>query len=73
MDHLIEHIEAHIDFDFNIFYEEFKSGEHGHRYCDQPSYFTLKAQIDSVNILRSYMGWDRISIKELILEREERE
>ncbi|KGK88002.1 hypothetical protein [Clostridium sp. HMP27] len=71
MDHLIDQFDAFIDFDFNCFYEELKSGKYGTKYSDQPTYPSLKATIDSVNILRKYMGWNMLSIKEMVAEREE--
>ena len=71
MDHLIERMGSDIEFEFNYFYRELKSGKYGIRYIDQPSYSTLKALVDSVNILRKHIGWDRITIKEMILDRDE--
>ena len=70
MDHLVEAFDAHIEFDFNCFYEELKSGKYK-KYSDCPSYAGLKVTIDSVNILRKYIGWDRISIRNMVKEREE--
>lgn len=71
MDHLIERMGTDIDFEFDYFYRELKSGKYGTRYSEQPSYSTLKALVDSVNILRKHIGWNRISIKEMILDRED--
>lgn len=71
MDHLIERIGSGIECEFDYFYRELKSRKYGVRYIDQPSYSTLKALIDSVNILRIHIGWERISIKEMVLDREE--
>lgn len=70
MDHLIESFEAHIDFDFNCFYEELQSGKYK-KYSDCPSYARLKAIVDSVNILRKYIGWERLSIRDMVNERGE--
>lgn len=70
MDHLIDKFECNIDFEFNNFYEELKSGKYGAKYNEQPSYYALKTLIDSVNILRKYMGWERLSIKDMVLYRE---
>ena len=71
MDHLIGRINADIEVEFEYFYRELKSGKYGSRYSEQPSYGTLKALIDSVNILRKNIGWDSITIKEKVLDREE--
>lgn len=70
MDHLIEKIIESIYFDFDNFYRELSSGKFGSKYTNQPSYKTLKAEIDSVNILNKYMGYGLISIKKMVLERE---
>ncbi len=71
MDHIIERINADIEFEFEYYYRELMSGKYGCRYSEQPSYGTLKALIDSVNILRKNIGWDSITIKEKVLDREE--
>ncbi len=71
MDHLIEKFYEYIIFEFNMFYEELKSGKYGTKYSEQPSYHRLKAFIDSVNILRKFYGWETLSIKEMVLDREE--
>lgn len=71
MDHLIEKFSVHIDFEFDMFYEELKSGKYGKKYSEQPSYYVLKALIDSVNILRKFYGWETLSIKEMVLDRDE--
>ena len=71
MDHLIEKFSIYIEFEFNMFYEELKLGKYGAKYSEQPSYHVLKTLIDSVNILRKFYGWETLSIKEMILDREE--
>lgn len=70
MDHLIEKFSGYIEFEFNMFYEELKSGKYGTKYSEQPSYHALKALIDSVNILKKFYGWETSTIKEMVLDRE---
>lgn len=71
MDHLIEKFDVYLDSEFNSFYEELKSGEYGTKYSNQPSYDSLKALVDSVNILRKFYGWETLSIKEMITYKQE--
>ena len=71
MDYLIEKFSEYIIFEFNMFYEELKSGKYGNKYSEQPSYYRLKAFIDSVNILRKFYGLETLSIKEMVLDRDE--
>lgn len=69
---MIESFEAHIDFDFDCFYKELQSHEYK-KYSDCPSYAGLKATIDSVNILRKHMGWERLNIRKMVKEKELRQ
>lgn len=68
-DHLILKFESYIEFEFNQFYEEWISGKYK-KYSECPSYISLKAILDSVNILHKYMGWERMTISKMISFRE---
>lgn len=63
MDHLIDDFDVHIDWAWDYFYKEWKTGNYK-KFSDCPSYNELKTLLDSVNILRTYIGWERITIKE---------
>ncbi|MGU9476598.1 hypothetical protein ACV31L_01145 [Clostridium perfringens] len=65
MDHLIDKFEPHIDWAWDFFYQEWKTGNYK-KFSECPSYHELKTLLDSVNILRAYIGWERITIKEKI-------
>lgn len=62
MDHLIDDFDVHIDWIWKYFYKEWKTGNYK-KFSDCPSYKELKVLLDSVNILRTYIGWERITIK----------
>lgn len=70
MDHLINQFNAFIEFDFNHFYEEWNTGEY-EKIIDCPTYESLYTTIKSVNILRKYMGWEALSIKKMISDKEQ--
>lgn len=65
MDHLIDKFDIHIEWAFKYFEKEWKSGKYK-KYSECPSYKELKTLLDSVNILRVYMEWNRLSIKEML-------
>lgn len=65
MDHLIEDFQVHIDWASRDFLEQWTSGKYK-VYAECPSYYELKAIIDSVNILRVYYGWTRLTIRQIV-------
>lgn len=69
IDHLIDNFDVYIDWAFGDFYQEWKSGQYK-KFSECPSYYELKTIINSVNHLRKYIGWEALSIKEMIWDRE---
>lgn len=69
IDHLIDNFDVYIDWAFNDFYKEWRSGQY-RKFSECPSYGELNTLLNSVNPLRKYMGWEALSIKELVLGRE---
>ncbi len=65
MDHAIESLQSFIDavFDYD-FLPEWKSGDYK-KYSDCPSYAELKALVDASNIMRKYIGWQPLRIKDM--------
>jgi hypothetical protein len=66
MDHVWNSIEPFYEAEAGIFLDEWKSGEYK-KWSDCPSYESLKAIIKAANIIRSYLGWERLTIKNLTL------
>lgn len=66
---VIDRIESDIEIEFQEFYKEWKSKKYKN-FSECPSYGVLKVLIDSSNILRKYIGWDRLSIKNMIMDME---
>ena len=66
MDHVIDRIENDMNIEFNEFYKEWKSTKYK-KFSECPSYEILKALIDSSNALRKYLGWELVSIKNMIM------
>ncbi|MDU1412702.1 MAG: hypothetical protein E6929_07800 [Clostridium sp.] len=65
MDHLIDDFDIHIEWATDSFIKEWKSGKY-RKYKECPSYTELKALIDSVNILRVYIGMEKITVKGIV-------
>lgn len=63
MDHLIDKFDCNIDWAWESFRDEWITGQYK-KYSECPSYYELKTLLDSVNILRKYMGWEKITIKD---------
>lgn len=63
MDHLIEHIEDDIEFTMRSFMEELQSYK---KYKECPSYNELKALVKASNVLRGFIGWDKLTIRQLV-------
>ena len=66
MDHLLNAMQPFYEAEAGIFLDEWKSGEY-QKWSDCPSYESLKAIIKAANIIRSYLGWERLTIKNLTL------
>lgn len=69
MDHLEDKFDIYIETSFKDFYREWTTGKYT-KYSECPSYNELKTLIDSCNILRKYLGYQLLSIKEMISDRE---
>lgn len=63
MDHAINSLEPFYEAELEYVIDEYKSGEYA-KLSDCPSYAALKTIVDALNILRKYMRWDRISIRD---------
>ncbi|NMM65533.1 hypothetical protein HBE96_23430 [Clostridium sp. P21] len=69
MDHLIDNFDVYIEDSFNDFYKEWTSKKYK-KFSECPSYGELKTLLDSVNPLRKYIGWESLSIKQMLDWRE---
>ena len=66
MDHAIESLQDFIDVTFEYqFMPEWKSGKYK-KYSDCPSYPELKTLISASNIMRKYIGWEPLRIKDMM-------
>lgn len=65
MDHAWNSLEPFYQAEAECFLEEWKSGEYK-KWSDCPSYERLRAIIQAANIIRKYLGWDRLSIRDII-------
>lgn len=65
IDHLIEKFDVEINWATESFIKEWQSGSYK-KYSDCPSYEELKTLLDSVNILRKYCGWEKMTIKGIV-------
>jgi hypothetical protein len=65
MDHVWNSIEPFYEAEAGIFLDEWKSGEY-QKWSDCPSYESLRTIIKAANIIRDYLGWSRLAIKDLI-------
>ncbi|WFD09961.1 hypothetical protein [Tepidibacter hydrothermalis] len=63
MDHVINGMKSHYEVLLDWFVEEHKSGKYK-KLSDNPYYDEIKALIDSMNILRKYLGWETIKLKD---------
>jgi|BioPla2DNA2_1021312.scaffolds.fasta_scaffold227103_2 hypothetical protein len=66
MDHLLNAIQPFYEVEADMFLSEWKSGVY-RKYSDCPSYESLKTIIKSANIILDYLGWERLTIKKLVL------
>lgn len=63
MDHVLNGMQPHYEAMLDQFLDEHRSGNYK-KFSDNPFYEEVKALIDSMNILRKYMGWDPIRLKD---------
>lgn len=66
MDHVWNAIQPFYEVEAEQFLEEWKSGQYK-KWSDCPSYESLKTIIRSANIILDYLGWERLTIKNLTL------
>ncbi len=63
MDHVLDAIRPHYEVTFDLFVKEHKKGKYK-KLSDNPYYAELKALIDSMNILRKYLGWENLKLSD---------
>lgn len=63
MDHVLNGMQPYYEVTLDQFMEEHRSGKYK-KFSDNPYYDEIKALIDSMNVLRKYMGWDSIRLKD---------
>jgi len=64
MDHVWNAIQPFYEVEASIFLEEWRSDEYK-KWSDYPSYESLKTIIKAANVIRNYLGWSKLSIKNL--------
>lgn len=65
MDHAINSLEPFYEVTLDQFVEEHRSGKYK-KLSENPFYEELKALIDAMNILRKYLGWEKIKLKDQV-------
>lgn len=63
MDHVLDAIRPHYEALLDCFLEEHRTGNYK-RFSDNPYYDEVKALIDAMNVLRKYLGWETIKLKD---------
>ena len=63
MDHAINSLTPFYEVTRDWFIEEHRSGKYK-KLSDNPYYEEVKALIDAMNILRKYLGWETIKLKD---------
>jgi len=63
IDHVLDAIRPHYEVTLDWFMEEQRTGKYK-KFSDNPYYEELKALIDVMNILRKYLGWETIRLKD---------
>lgn len=63
IDHVLNAMKPHYEAVRDWFMEEQRTGQYK-KYSENPYFEEIKALIDSMNILRQYMGWDKIRLKD---------
>lgn len=65
MDHAINSLEPFYEVTLDQFVEEHRSGKYK-KLSENPFYEELKALVDAMNILRKYLGWETIKLKDTV-------
>lgn len=65
MDHVLDAMEPHYEVTLDWFLEEHREKNHK-RLSDNSYYHEIKALIDSMNILRKFLGWETIKLSEQV-------
>jgi hypothetical protein len=63
MDHVLNAMQPHYEALLDYFLEEQRTGRYK-RFSDNPYYDEIKTIIDAMNILRKYLGWETIKLKD---------
>jgi len=63
IDHVLDAIRPHYEALLDWFIEEQRTGKYK-RFSDNPYYDEVKALIDAMDILRKYMRWETIKLKD---------
>jgi len=63
IDHVLEAVSSHYEVYRDLFIEEHRMGNYK-KLTDNPYYDEIKTIIDAMNILRKYLGWETINLKE---------
>ena len=63
MDYVLNAMLLHYESVLGNFVEAQRTGEYK-RFSDNPFYSEMKALIDSMNILREYLGWEVLTLKQ---------
>ena len=66
MDHVLNAMQPHYEAILNCFIEEQRIGEYK-KLTDNPFYEEVKALIDAMNILRTYLGWETLTLHQEII------
>lgn len=70
MDHVLDAMEPHYEVTLDWFMDEQRRGKYK-KLSDNPYYREIRALIDSMNILRKYMGWETLKLSEEVEVRKE--
>ena len=65
IDHVLDAMKPYYEVTLDWFIEEQRTGKYK-KFLGNPYYEEVKALIDSMNILRKYLGWDTIRLKDEI-------
>lgn len=63
LDHVLNAILPHYEAVLHWFVKEQKTGKY-RKFKDNPNYEEVKALIDCMNVLRKYLGWKKMTLKE---------
>lgn len=63
IDHVLDAVRPHYEALLDCFLEEHRTGNYK-KLSDNPYYDEVKALIDAMNVLRKYLGWETIKLKD---------